>query len=135
MNRSHPLYGCRWVAAPRQCQSPIIKRRFSCEKPVSASISITGLGYFEARLNGQPLSDHRFQPVASEYCPRDLSVLSYPLYDQMTCRIYYCTYDVTDLLKAGENLLTVHLGNGFYRQTERVSEGNAPYGDTLKTIY
>lgn len=135
MNQSHPLHNCRWVAAPQQCQSPVIKRRFSCEKPVSASISITGLGYFEARLNGQPLCDHRFQPVASEYCPRDLSVLSYPLYDQMTYRIYYCTYDVTGLLNAGENLLTVHLGNGFYRQTERVSEGNAPYGDTLKTIY
>ena len=135
MPQNHPLDGARWIAAAKECQSPVIKRRITCGKPLSASISITGLGYFTAWLNGRPISDHRFQPVASEYGPRDLSVLSYPLYDQMTYRIYYCTYDVTALVEDGENLLTIQLGNGFYRQTERVSEGNAPYGDTLKTIY
>lgn len=132
---NHPLDNCRWIGARKECQSPVFRRRFSCRKPLSASISITGLGYFSAWLNGQPLSEDRFQPVCSEYGPRDLSKLSYPLFDKLTYRIYYCGYDVTALVEDGENLLTIQLGNGFYRQTERTSEGMAAYGDTLKTIY
>ncbi len=135
MTMSHPLRNCRWVAASRFCQSPVIRRRFSCEKPLWASLSITGLGYFEARINGKPLTDHRFQPVVSEYGPRDLSALGYPLFDQLNYRIYYCTYDVTALINEGENELSIQLGNGFYRQNQRLSEGKVSYGDTLKAIY
>ena len=135
MTMFHPLRGCRWIAASRHCQSPVVKRRFLCEKPLWASLSVTGLGYFEARINGKSVTDHRFQPVVSEYGPRDLSKLSYPLFDRLTYRIYYCTYDVTALVDCGENLLTVQLGNGFYCQHQRRDEGPVSYGDTLKTIY
>ena len=135
MTMSHPLRGCRWIAASRPCQSPVIRRRFSCGKPLWASVSVTGLGYFDARINGLPLSGHCFQPVTSEYGPRDLTKLSFSLYDRLTFRVYYCTYDVSALLREGENELSIQLGNGFYRQDQRLNEGRVSYGDTLKAIY
>ena len=135
MEQSHPLLGCRWISAAQECQSPILLRRFSAEKPLCATLYVTGLGYFYAELNGKTVSDHYFQPAVSEYGPRDLSKFSYPLFDQLSYRIYYCTYDVTSLVNAGENLLSIQLGNGWYRQPERVDEGPMSYGDQLKAIY
>ena len=135
MNKEHPLFGCRWIGGDSACQSPILRRRFPAEKPLSAEIAITGLGYFSASINGISLTCHRFQPVCSEYGPRDLEKFLYPLKDRLTCRIYYCTYDVTSLIRDGENALPIQLGNGWYRQTERIDEGPVAYGDTLQAIY
>lgn len=135
MKTEHPLYQCRWIGGAPECASPIIKRPFTAQVPLSAKISITGLGYFTAWINGEPLTDCRLQPVCSEYGPRDLGAFLYPLKDRLTYRIYYCTYDVTHLVKAGENLLSIQLGNGWYRQTERTAEGPVAYGSRLKTIY
>ena len=135
MEHPHPLSGCRWITAAKACQSPIFFRRFTVENPLSATLHITGLGYFHAKLNGKAVSDHYFQPVVSEYGPRDLSKFRYPLFDRFTYRIYYCSYDVTSLVKEGCNELSIQLGNGWYRQTERVDEGPMSYGDTLKAIY
>ena len=135
MEQNHPLSGCRWIGAAKECQSPILLRKFTAEKPLAATLYITGLGYFYAELNGKAVADHYFQPVVSEYGPRDLSKFSYPLFDQLRYRIYYCTYDVTALMTAGENMLCVQLGNGWYRQPERIDEGPMTYGDQLKAIY
>ena len=135
MDQNHPLFGCRWIGADKECQSPILSRKFSVEIPLSTTLHITGLGYFTAEINGKAVSDHYFQPVVSEYGPRDLSKFSYPLFDQLRYRIYYCTYDVTALMESGENLLSIQLGNGWYRQPERIDEGPMTYGDQLKAIY
>ena len=135
MEQNHPLFGCRWIGADKECQSPILSRKFSVEIPLSTTLHITGLGYFTAEINGKAVSDHYFQPVVSEYAPRDLSKFSYPLFDQLRYRIYYCTYDVTALMESGENLLSIQLGNGWYRQPERIDEGPMTYGDQLKAIY
>lgn len=135
MEHDHPLFGCRWIGADPSCQSPILLRRFRVHKPRSAELIITGLGYFTAKINGHDVTDHRFQPVVSEYGPRELCNFRYPLLDQVSHRIYYCTYDVSDLIREDDNLLEIQLGNGFYRQTERVNEGDMSFGDTLKAIY
>lgn len=131
----HPFGQCRWIGAESACQSPMILRRFTAEQPQSATLHITGLGYFIPRLNGQPITLHRFQPVCSEYSRRDLEKFLYPLHDEITARIYYCTYEVGHLVQKGENILSIQLGNGWYRQEERIAEGHMSYGDTLKTIY
>ena len=134
MDRTHPLYGAKWIGGDKECQSPVIRRRFSAEQPQKATLHITGLGYFIVRINGNAVTDHRLQPVCSEYGPRDLSAFLYPLKDSFTHRIYFCSYDVTHLLQGGEEELTVQLGNGWYRQKERTEEGPMVFGETLKTI-
>lgn len=135
MERTHPLYGAKWIGADKKCQSPLLKRRFIAERPQKATLHITGLGYFIARLNGKAVTDHALQPVCSEYGERDLTALLYPLKDKFTHRIYFCSYEVTGLLRGGEEELTVQLGNGWYRQTERDVEGSMAYGDILKAVF
>ena len=134
MEKTHPLYGAKWIAGSRDCQSPVISRTFSARKPVKAELHITGLGYFDARINGKPVTELRLLPAVSEFGPRDLTKFSYPILDTLSYRIYYCSFDVTGLLEE-ENLLTVRLGNGWYRQLERRDEGPLSFGDQLKCIY
>ena len=130
-----PLSGAQWIGAHPLCQSPVIIRRFSASDVKAATLFVTGLGYFEAEINGKPVTEDRFQPLITDYEPRDLSKFIYPLHDTLTHRVYFCQYDVTELLQEGENTLTIQLGNGWYRQTERDAEGATSFSDVLKAIY
>ncbi len=79
--------------------APLFRRPFSLkEKAVQARLHISGLGYCDASLNGQPVGRRVLDP-------------GWTAYDK---RIFYSTYDVTSLLDKGENVLGVTLGNGWY---------------------
>jgi alpha-L-rhamnosidase len=60
---------------------------------------ICGLGLYHFELNGEKVGDEYLTP----YCNA---------YDQW---LQYQTYDITDNLKTGENLVSVMLGNGWYK--------------------
>lgn len=76
-----------------------LRKPFSVEKQVKrAMLYISGLGNYEAYLNGDKVSDDVFAPTVSWYPER----------------VYYNVYDVTSLAKKGKNLLAVKLGNGRY---------------------
>ena len=116
--------------------SPIIERRFTLDTVAENTVlTVTGLGYFKASVNGIPVTDDRFQPHVTDYERRAFTKITYPCRDTFTHRIYVCTYPIADLLKNGENILTIQLGDGFYRQHERVAEGEMSYGDILKTVF
>jgi len=79
--------------------APLFRKGFQVDRPVRrARLSITGLGYYEARLNGQRIGDNVLDPGWTDY--RD--------------RVFFSTYDVTGLLREGENALGAELGNGWY---------------------
>ncbi len=63
-----------------------------------ASLCITALGIYEAELNGEKVGDILFAP-------------GYTYYHHM---LQVQTYDVTQMLAAGENTLRVYLGQGWY---------------------
>ena len=77
-----------WVGASEACASPIISRRFNVTGDGAAELYITGLGYFEARINGSLITADRFVPVQSDYEKRNTSAFYYPIHDTMTYRIY-----------------------------------------------
>ena len=78
---------------------PIFRRPFQIGKAVAqATLSISGLGQFEAHINGQNVTTAVLTPGWSDYRKR----------------VFYDTYDVTTLLKPGENVIGVMLGNGMY---------------------
>ncbi len=136
MNKKrNPLADAKWIGGDNTAQSPVIVRRFGTKKVQKATLFVTGLGYFEAKVNGTLVSKDKFVPVLSDYEKRDLSKFGYPLFDETTHAIYYYEYDVTPFVKEGENELTLQLGNGFYRQRERMAEGPIDFSDTLKTVY
>lgn len=130
-----PLENAKWIGGSADAVSPVVIRHFQADRVKKAVLYVTGLGYFKAKINDRAVSEDRFIPVVSDYEPRRLEQFFYPLHDSTTHGIYYYTYDVTQLLCQGENMLTIWLGNGWYRQTERDCEGKVSFGTALKTIY
>jgi len=79
--------------------APLFRKEFSLAKPVKqARLYITGLGYYEATLNGVRIGDHILDPGWTNYSER----------------VYYSTYDITEQLQKEKNCLGVTLGNGWY---------------------
>ncbi len=79
--------------------APLFRKTFDLSKKVmKARLYITGLGYYEARLNGSRIGDHALDPTWTAYSKR----------------VFYSTYDVTEQLQDGANCLAVMLGNGWY---------------------
>lgn len=86
--------------------APYFRKEFTVGKQVaSASLYISGLGYYEAFLNGQRVGDHVLDPAVTRY---DKSVL-------------YVTYDVTELLREGDNAIGAVLGTGWYNYHTRAA--------------
>jgi len=82
--------------------SPYLKRSFTLESQVkSARLYATALGLYEVRLNGARVGKGIFTPGWTDY----------------RHRIEYQTYDVTPLLRQGENDVEVVLGDGWYAGT------------------
>lgn len=72
--------------------------RKSGKKIVEATAYVCGLGFYEFSLNGKKIGDSEFAPLWSDYAKS----------------VYYNTYDVTEQLQDGENVVGILLGNGFY---------------------
>lgn len=80
----------------------VLRQKFSVEKPdiliVSAILTSTAQGVYEAELNRSKVGEQMFAPGYTYY-PR---------------RLLYQEHDVTSLLKADINELRVYLGQGWY---------------------
>ncbi|MGG6309261.1 family 78 glycoside hydrolase catalytic domain [Paenibacillus macerans] len=119
----------QWIGADETIAAPLFRKTFPVEKPVKrAVLAISGLGYFELSMNGNPIGDHVLVPNWTDYDDRHIEGLLYPFDDQTSKRIHYIQHSVTGNLQQGENTIGVMLGNGFYNQTERTVEGNMRYG-------
>ena len=78
---------------------PYLRRSFTISQPAtSARLYVTALGLYEARLNGARVGDAVLAPGWTDYHQR----------------IAYQTYDVTGLLRSGENVLGALLADGWY---------------------
>ncbi|TJZ63285.1 alpha-L-rhamnosidase [Sphingobacterium olei] len=79
--------------------SPLFRKQFrASKKPASARLYISGHGYYEAYINGEKVGDHVLDPG---WTSRGKQAL-------------YSVYDVTPLIRKGNNTTGVMLGNGFY---------------------
>lgn len=133
----NPFAEARWISPADDVSAPVIQRRFFVSDPASARLHVTGLGYFQATLNGAPVSADRFVPAFSDVEKREFHDLAYPIQDTMTAhRVYYLSYDVSALVQAGENTLEIQLAGGFFSQNERVCEGKTlVFSNRLRAIY
>lgn len=78
--------------------APMFRKEFSLNEVKEARLYIAGLGYYVAYINGERVGNHQLDP-------------GWTSYDK---RVYYSTFDVTNLLKKGNNAFGVVLGNGWY---------------------
>jgi alpha-L-rhamnosidase len=96
--------------------SPMLRRAFRLKGPVAqARAYVTSHGLYEMLLNGQRVSDQLFTPGWTSY----------------NKRLQYQIYDVTPLLKAGDNAVGVALGNGWYRGNLAWEDRRNLYGEHL----
>jgi alpha-L-rhamnosidase len=92
-----------WISVPERDGKagepcPFLRRRFECaHPPARARLYVTALGLYECRLNGERVGADCFTPGWTEY----------------QVRIPYQTYDVTSLLRRGENVVGAILGDGW----------------------
>lgn len=78
---------------------PIFRKSFQVQKTVKkASMFIAGLGHFEMSINGKKAGDHFLDAGWTKYDKQ----------------VQYVTFDLTNLIQKGENVIGVMLGNGFY---------------------
>ena len=80
--------------------APYFRTTFSVgAAPGKAVVHLCGLGVHELFINGVRADDRWYAPAQTQY----------------DCRAPYIDYDVTGLLRPGEeNVLVIHLGSGFY---------------------
>lgn len=98
---------------------PIFRKDFSVDENIKqARAYISSLGLYELSLNGKRVGDYYFTP-------------GWTTYDQ---RLQYQTYDVTNLLKEGDNALGVILGDGWYKGDLMWNDKRSFYGDQTAVI-
>ncbi len=115
----------QWIREKDGCESPVFRKRFAARAVRKAVTEICGLGWFELYINGRRVTDRVFEPGVSTYANARGRHLYYPLNDVFACpRVYYCRYDVTPYLREGDNVLSAHLGNGWFNQTRVLNEGS-----------
>ncbi len=123
-NKLPAVWQAKWIdpekahdKAERQPAS-VLRRRFTAEKAENAILYITCHGLYEARLNGQRVGDFVLAPGAGDYRKR-LTVQA---------------YEVTALLREGENELSVTLGDGWYRGNNGIDGLNCLFGSDLALL-
>ena len=79
--------------------SPAFAKSFTVKKPVaSATLHVTGVGFYEAALNGKKIGKKVLDPAPTDY----------------TKRVLYSTYRLDGDLRQGTNELRLLVGHGWY---------------------
>ena len=95
-----------------------LRRRFTVSSTENACLYITCHGLYEASLNGQRVGDFVLAPGTGDYHKR------------LTVQCY----DVSDLLRTGENEITVTLGDGWYRGSVGIDGLWNYYGEDIALL-
>ena len=93
-------------------------KTFSVRRAARARLYVTACGLYEVRINGRKAGDALFTPGAFDYRKR----------------VQYQTYDVTEFLAEGENVLTCELADGWYRGSSGSKGFTNTYGKRTKLL-
>ena len=101
------------VKDPSVHSLPMFRRDFTVEdRPVKkARVYVTARGIYDLKINGKALTDSFFNPGLTEYDKR----------------MNYQTYDVTELISAGENGIGLILGSGWWADSQTFTVANVNY--------
>ena len=92
-----PLAG-QWITPP-WTESPYVRKSFHTANVQKARLYIIGLGLYQLEVNGKKVGNDFLAPGCTQI-------------DRL-CQIY--TYDLTDYLCDGNNVLGLMMGNGWYK--------------------
>jgi alpha-L-rhamnosidase len=99
--------------------SPYLRKKFPWKGRLRrARLYATAKGIYELHLNGRRVGQDRFAPGWTEYHHR----------------LAYQTYDVTDLIKQGDNVIGAILGDGWYGGHVAAFQNRRIYGPAPKLL-
>lgn len=108
-----------YIEDPVLRQSPLLRKEFTAKKKIkAATVYITAHGLYEAQINGHRVGDSYFTPGWTSY----------------NKRLQYQVYDVTGLLKRGNNAIGVMLASGWYRGHLAWEENKNIYGKDVALL-
>ena len=98
-----------WISQPQKTSAdpdpfddhpaPLFRKSFTVKKKISrARLYVTGLGFYEANINGKRIGNSVLDPGWTDYSKR----------------VLYATHDVTGELKSGNNAIGIMVGNGWF---------------------
>lgn len=131
--RLEEIFGkAKWIGAEDKDIFPIIKDTFTLsEIPNGVKINIVGFGGYRLFINGQRVSEYCYLPLNSDFEPRE----NYPTEEKLGHRIYVDVFEITALLKTGENTVSVMLGDGWYTKKPSPWESKYSRYGNLKLIF
>ena len=113
----------KWICHPEDNRetrlAPVFRRKFTVRNGLkSATLRLTAHGIYEAEINGRSVTDNKFMPGLTSYY----------------YRIQVQEYDVTELLTEGRNLLSVNVGDGWWRWNNNFGYTLALWGELTLTF-
>lgn len=124
MTQSEIFSKAKWVGSEYSAENKfyILRGRFSVEGAEKAVLRVIGLGFFHCFINGKRVGDDLFLPLSTDFEKRE----NYPVGEIISGhRIYVPEYDITPMLKDGENVIAIHFGGGWYTFGESQKYGDA----------
>ncbi len=83
----------------KEDRMPLLRKVFLTNKKITAArLYISGLGYYEAFLNGKKIGDHVLDPGFTTYRKQ----------------VLYAVFDITAMLKKGDNTAAIMMGSGWW---------------------
>ena len=113
-------FAAKWIGQKEEDRfHPVFYREFPlAQKPVSARLYVSGLGLYEAFLNGEKAGNDLLAPFCNDYHEA----------------VQIETYDVAELLKEGDNRIEILCGNGWYKGRLGYNGAREVYGDRFSAI-
>jgi len=94
-----------------------LRKEFALKQPVKrATLYATALGIYEMRLNGKRVGNDYFTPGWTDYDKR----------------VYYNTYDVTEMVEEGDNVIGALLADGWFSGYVGAKHCRDRYGEELR---
>ena len=113
--KSVEMFGkAKWFAPTEDYSQPIFADSFEAPAFDKAELTICGLGFFRAYINGKSVSDDLFVPVWTDYNHVDNYINGELYADRFRHCINVLRYDVSLFIKPEKNIIAVLLGPGWY---------------------
>lgn len=104
------------------------RKRFRCDEIRTVYLVISGLGYYDFTINDQKIDETYFKPVVTNYDDRN-HTNNREILTGGKRTITYETYDITNLIKCGENVLDVRVSGGYYHNLDQACVVNVSYAE------
>lgn len=113
--RMNEKWEAKWIKPPWRDENthPYFRKEFLLNKKIRlARAYVTGLGLYELEINGQRVGNERMTPYCNAY----------------DAWVQYQTYDITEFLSRGQNVVGAMMGNGWAKGPfGSFGSLNAPY--------